>query len=79
MMHNPNIVEQIANNRLAELRAEGMRSQMLAQAGLTGHRKLDFSGFTRFFHQIAAFVAGFGLKRIAHPRTHKTLTQNDCM
>lgn len=77
-MYNPIIVEQIANQRLAELRAEGMRSQELARAGLYVQKKIDFSGVARFFRRMAAFGSNINPRRFAHPRIRKTIPQNDC-
>ncbi len=79
MMHNPNIVEQMVNQRLAELRAEGMRSQELARAGLNGQKKMDFSGIVRLFCRMAALGSSINPRRFAHPHIRKTMPQNDCM
>ncbi len=79
MMHNPNIVEQMANQRLAELRAVGIRSQEFARAGLYGQKKIDFLGVARFFRRMASFGSNINLRRFARPRIRKTIPQNDCM
>jgi hypothetical protein len=63
-MNNPNIVERLIDQKLADLRAEGMRSQMLAQAGLQHHKTFVFPDLSRFFCQLRALLARFSLRRI---------------
>jgi hypothetical protein len=57
MNHNPYFYERLANDRLSELRAEGLRSQSLAQAGLNSSRQFHFSDLRPLFHRLKQRLA----------------------
>jgi hypothetical protein len=63
MNNNPLIVDRLIDEKLAALRAEGMRSQMLGQAGPKHHKRLFIPDLVRFFHVL--FV------RVTHPRVRR--------
>jgi hypothetical protein len=76
MNNNPYILEQLANDKLAALRAEGMRSQQIAQAGLQNPKKLVVPDLLRFFSQMLVRVTRNGLRRIELLGARKTVA--DC-
>lgn len=57
MNHNPYFYERLANDKLSALRAEGLRSQMFAQAGLQHSRQPLFSDLRQFFVRMLVRVA----------------------
>jgi len=73
MNNNPYLLELLVNDKLTALRAEGMRDQMLARAGLQNHRKLLFPDLRRFFHRMLVRVTSHSLRRIEQPGIRKTL------
>ncbi len=70
---NPYLLERLVNDKLTALRAEGMRDQMLARAGLQNHRKLLIPDLRRFFHRMLVRVTRHSLQRIEQPGIRKTL------
>ncbi len=67
MFNNPYLFEQMIDEKLADLRAEGMRSQMLAQAGLQNPKRPHFPDLQRFFRLILASVTRHSLRRVEQP------------
>ena len=63
MNNNFLINDRLVDDKLAALRAEGMRSQMLAQAGLQNRKSL-FPELRRIFHRMLARAAGLTVRRI---------------
>ncbi len=80
MNNNPLIVERMIDEKLSALRAEGMRSQMLAHAGLQDRKKLHLPKFLQFFRSISLWVTNHGLGWIGQPGARdarKTLARQE--
>ncbi len=73
MFNHPYLIEQMMDEKLADLRAEGMRSQMLAQAGLQNPNKIRFPVLQRLFHQMLASLTRHSLRGIEQPRDLRTI------
>jgi hypothetical protein len=67
MYHNPLITDQLIDQKLAALRDEGMQSQMLAQAGLLNHKKIQFPDFRQLFQRGLELVNNLILGRVEKP------------
>lgn len=78
MINNTYDIERLINNRLAELRAEGMRSQMIARASLPGRKPLVFSVFRQFVQQTASFLTRLNVRWVEQPKIRETLAHEDC-
>jgi hypothetical protein len=72
MNYNPYTLEQLANDKLAASRAEGMRSQSLARAGL---QLPEIQLARAVFHRIQVLVANFN-RRIDQPASQKSQTNS---
>jgi len=63
MMNNLNIVERLMDDRLEELRAEGMRSQMVARSREEQPHLQRFPDLRQAIHALSVLATRFGLLR----------------
>ena len=68
MNNNFLINDRLVDNKLASLRAEGMRSQMIARANRENHKN-HFPDLRRIFQRMLVRVTGLSLRRINRPAT----------
>ena len=73
MINNPYIIEKLIDDKLTNLRAEGMRSQMLAEARMVDHKEDTYFGLSRIFQQVAKFVKPLSPRRLVRPGARKIM------
>jgi hypothetical protein len=78
MYNNPLIVEKMIDQKLNDLRTEGMRSQMLAQADLPHRPTFHLPDLQRLWCRMRTLMARFILRRMQQPVIGKAISEAGC-